>query len=139
MIHRRTIVTVGSLLSAVVIGLALAGLSQLGAVDLGDPRPSNGAPRWDEPPAPPPTATPSHDPTPSPTPTAAPSDDTLQVWVHTVESGESISRIAIRFGTTTEEIIQLNPEYAENQDLVREGSELILPCTLLASQEGRCS
>lgn len=140
MIHRRTIVTTGSLLSAVVIGLTLAGLSQLGAVDVNDPRPSGGAPRSDEPPLSSPTATPAPSPPSTATPVAAtPSDDTPRVWVHTVESGESISRIAIRFGTTTEEIIQLNPEYADNENLVREGAELILPCTPLAMQEGRCS
>lgn len=62
----------------------------------------------------------------------------MEVWLYTVEIGDSISGVAIRFGTTTEELLALNPEYADNVNLVEAGSEMIVPCTPIAETEGRC-
>jgi hypothetical protein len=60
------------------------------------------------------------------------------VWLHTIGEGESLSGLAIRFGTTTEELLVLNPEYADNRDLVEVGSTVIMPCTPIAAAEDRC-
>jgi LysM repeat protein len=121
---------------AVGVGLAIAGLSQMGAVDVDDPRPS-------VPPevtlAPLPTLSPSASATPSASPTATASPTPgADVWQYTIADGDSISGLAIRYGTTTEAILALNPEYEDNQDLVESGAQVIMPCTPLAVAEGLC-
>ena len=124
-----------ALVIAVVAGAAVAGLSQLTAVSVLDPRPSV-----------PPVSTPTPAPTPTvastptevvlPTATAQPQGG--EVWLYTIAEGDSMSGIAIRFGTTTEQLLAMNPEYAENQDLVEAGLQMIMPCTLIAAAEDRC-
>lgn len=121
-----------SLAIAVAVGIAVAGLSQLGAVNVEDPRPS----------VPPavtlePLPTPSPDTTESPTPTPSATPE-AEVWLYTLAEGDSLSGVAVRFGTTTEELLTLNPEYAENQNLVEAGAQLIVPCTPIATAEDRC-
>jgi LysM repeat protein len=121
---------------AVAAGALVGGVSQITAVSLADPRPS-------VPPVATPTPIPTAEPTPSPTstpvPSATPTPDPLsRVWLYTVIEGDSLSRIAIRFGTTTDTILALNPAYADNQNLVQEGAEMILPCTPISASEDRC-
>ena len=35
-------------------------------------------------------------------------------------------------------LLAMNPEYAENQDLVEAGLQMVIPCTLIAAAEDRC-
>lgn len=122
-----------ALVIAGLLGAAVGGLSELSAVSMADPRPSIPPVIPSTTPFPTPTATESQVPT-SPTP-----EPTLPgPWLYTVQAGESMSAIAIRFGTTTEELVRLNPEYADNEDLVEAGAPMIVPCTPIARGEGRC-
>lgn len=120
-----------ALVIAAGLGFGVAGLSQLDAVSVADPRPSI-------PPAvtltPLPTAP---APTAIPTATASPTAEE-QLWLYTMVEGDSISGVAVLFGTTTEEILTLNPEYEDNEDLVEAGAQLIMPCTPIAATEDRC-
>lgn len=84
------------------------------------------------------TPTPTPTRTPAPTPTPSPSPEAADVWLYTLAESDSLSLVAIRFGTTTEELLTLNPEYSENEDLVQVGAQLIVPCTPLAAAEDRC-
>jgi hypothetical protein len=121
---------------ALLAGASVAGLSQLTAVSVLDPRPS--IPPVNTP-TPAPTATVGPSPTSSPVATAtAPAPQGGEVWLYTIANGDSISGIAIRFGTTTEQLLAMNPEYAENQDLVEAGLQMVMPCTLIAAAEDRC-
>lgn len=133
-VSARLRVTLLALGLAVIIGILVGGMSQMTAVSVVDPRPST-------PPLAPPTETPSSTPTavPSdaPTPELTPSP-TREPWLYTVAEGESLASIAIRFGTTTDEVLRLNPEYADNQDLVEVGAPVIMPCTPIAAAEDRC-
>lgn len=105
---------------------------------MADPRPSDG-PLSTPVPAPTATPTPAPTPTPSPTPTATPSPKPqAKVWLYTVQVGDSMSGIAIRFGTTAAALLALNPEYVDHQNLVRAGAQMILPCTSIAATENRC-
>jgi len=119
-------------LVAVLAGLSVGGLSQMTAVSVEDPRPSV-----------PPSATPTLDPSltasvsPSPSPTATP-ESGRELWLYTIAEGDSLSGIAIRFGTTTEELLTLNPEYENNENLVEAGARVIVPCTPIAAAEDRC-
>lgn len=124
--------TAVSLVIAVAVGIAVAGVSQLGAVNVDDPRPS-------VPPAvtPEPLPTPSPEATAPPTPTGSPTPES-EVWLYTLVEGDSLSGVAVRFGTTTGELLTLNPEYEDNENLVEEGAQLIVPCTPIAAAEDRC-
>jgi hypothetical protein len=134
--ERRTALAAVIMAIAASMGMAVAGLSQLGAVPVADPRPSEGTPIRSI--APEPTPPPSPAASPSPTAASKPTDAGPTVWRYTVKAGESISTVAIRFGTSTDNLIALNPEYAGNQDLIQAGAQIIVPCTPLAVQEGRC-
>lgn len=137
MTRHRASVTGLALTIAAALGVVVGAMSQLAAVDVADPRPSV-PPSF----APTPTSSPSPSPTPesspSPTPSPTPEPEEGEVWLHTVAEGDSLSGLAIRFGTTTDEILILNPEYAANEDLVEVGSVVILPCTPIAAAEARC-
>lgn len=131
-----------AVLLAAVLGAAVGGMSHLSAVPMADPRPTGL-----ELPTRASTTLPSPSPTLEPTappsatavatvaPTATPEAD---VWLYEVEPGDSISGIAIRFGTTTERLLSLNPEYAANENLIRTGAQVIVPCTPIALAEERC-
>jgi hypothetical protein len=120
---------------ALLAGASVAGLSQLTAVSVLDPRPS--VPPVNTP-TPAPTATVRPSPTSSPVATATAAPQGGEVWLYTIAEGDSMSGIAIRFGTTTEQLLAMNPEYAENQDLVEAGLQMVMPCTLIAAAEDRC-
>ncbi len=125
---------------AVLVGAAVGGLSQMTAVSTVDPRSSN-PPVITPTPVPEPSATPTPSPSPSESSTPAATESAEaggEVWLYTIADGDSISRMAIRFGTTTGELLTLNPEFAENQDLVEVGAQIIMPCTPIASAEDRC-
>lgn len=124
-----------ALLLSVALGSLVGGMSQMTAVDVADPRPSVPLPEKPSP-TPAPTLPPS--PTATPLPTASPEAEAPAVWLYTVAEGDSISGLATRFGTTTEELLILNPEYAGNEDLVEAGAQMILPCTPIAVAEARC-
>jgi len=123
---------------AVIMGAVVGGISQLTAVSEVDPRSGTIA-------VPTASPSPSPDPLPTATPTATGTSQPQQteepdgeVWLYTIAIGDSLSGLAIRFGTTTGEILALNPEYAANQDLVQVGSQVIMPCTPIATAEERC-
>lgn len=129
-----------ALVLAALLGVAVGGISHLSAVDGSDPRPSGFVlPARSLTPVP--TSTPGATPTASPSPAApvtpTPEPD-AEVWLYDVQPGDSISGVAIRFGTTTEELLALNPEYQDNMNLIQAGSELIVPCTPIAESEDRC-
>lgn len=132
--HRTTAVILAVLL-AIGAGGAVGAVAQMAAVDPGDPR-TGVIPSLPATPSPSPTPTPT--PTPSPAPTPSPEQAEPDVWLYTVAEGDSLSGLAIRFGTTTEELLILNPEYAANEDLVEVGSQVIMPCTPLSRTEDRC-
>lgn len=67
-----------------------------------------------------PTATPLASPTPSPTPTLPPKQT-----VHTVESGEVITNIAKRYGTTAKAILSANG--LKDNTIIKPGQQLIIP------------
>ncbi len=123
---------------AVLVGALVGGMSQMTAVSVKDPRPS-------VPPSlvvttsivPTPTIEPSPSSTPTPSPTATPFAGG-EVWLYTVAVGDSLSGLAIRYGTTTDELLELNPAFAENQDLVEVGAPMTMPCTPIAAAEDRC-
>lgn len=127
---RRGAVAIVALIVAGAIGLASAAAAQLSAAPVADPRPSHPV-ATAAPSGPGPSATTSATPAPSPTPPDP-------VWLYIVQSGDSISGVAIRFGTTVEAILLLNPAYVDNENLVQAGASLVMPCTPLARTEGRC-
>jgi LysM repeat protein len=67
-----------------------------------------------------PTATPLASPTPSPTPTLPPNQT-----IHVVQSGEVITNIAKRYGTTAKAILQANN--MKDNTIIRPGQQLIIP------------
>jgi LysM repeat protein/predicted nucleic acid-binding Zn ribbon protein len=67
-----------------------------------------------------PTATPLASPTPSPTPTLPPNQT-----VHIVQSGEVITNIAKRYGTTAKAILQANN--LKSNTIIKPGQQLIIP------------
>jgi len=67
-----------------------------------------------------PTATPLASPTPSPTPTLPPNQT-----IHTVQSGEVITNIAKRYGTTAKAILQANG--LKDNTIIKPGQQLIIP------------
>ena len=119
---------------SVLAGTAVGSLSQMTAVSEVDPRPSI-PPAVTPTPVPEPTAEPSPSATPVPmeTPFAG-----SEVWLYTLAEGDSISGLAIRFGTTDEELLALNPAFADNPDLVEVGAPMTMPCTPIAAAEDRC-
>jgi LysM repeat protein len=138
MTRRPAQIVLLAVLLAVVLGAAIGGVSQLTAVDSVDPRSGN-VPVLTPTPIPSPAATPEFSATPSAAATPTPTPETGgEVWVYTIASGDSVSGLAIRFGTTTSELLSLNPEYADNQDLVEVGATMIMPCTPIAAAEDRC-
>lgn len=122
---------------ALGVGVIVGGASQMAAVDAGDPR-TGVVTTITASPSPSPMLTSSPSPTEDTTPTTSAEPTAGQVWLYTLAEGDSLSRLAIRFGTTTEELLILNPEYADNEDLVEIGSVMIMPCTPLAQVEDRC-
>lgn len=129
----RTVIVAATILLAIMTGAGIGAASQLAAVDPGDPR-TGVVPT----PSPTPPPTPSSTPTPTAVPTSTPDAVDNQVWLYTLVEGDSLSGLAIRYGTTTEELLILNPEYADNQDLVEAGAQVVMPCTPLAKSEERC-
>lgn len=122
---------------AIGVGVAIGAASQMAAVNAGDPR-GGPIPTLSPTPSPRATASPSASPTPEPTSTVSPEPTGNEVWLYTLADGDSLSGLAIRYGTTTEELLTLNPEYADNQDLVEAGAQVIMPCTPLARAEDLC-
>ncbi len=79
-----------------------------------------------EPTQPLPTATPTPEATSTPAPTATPTPtEAAQQQTYTVESGDTLSGIASRFGTTVEALVEAND--IENPDVLMVGEELVVP------------
>lgn len=70
-------------------------------------------------------ATPAATATPTPTPTETPTPTPLPPRAHQVQPNETLSFIAVRYGTTVEEIIALNPGI--NPDALQIGQVLLIP------------
>ena len=78
-------------------------------------------------------------PRPSPTPAVTPSAPAPSgAWTYVVDNLDSISAIAQRYGTTTETLLDLNPQYRSNPDVIHPGQRVTVPCTPIAAAEGRC-
>lgn len=109
------------------------------AVSEVDPRPSVPSPVTPPPvtPTPVPAVTVEPSPSATPIPTATPFAGG-EVWLYTLVDGDSISGLAIRFGTTDDELLALNPAFADNPDLVQAGTQMTMPCTPIAAAEDRC-
>jgi len=71
---------------------------------------------------PPPTATPGPSPTPLPTPTPRP-DGSI---VHVVQSGDTLSSIALRYDVAVDELQELNAGSIGGNNLIRVGQELVV-------------
>lgn len=77
------------------------------------------------------TVTPTHTPTiaatstPTPTPTETPTPTPLPPRAHQVQPGDTLSYIAVRYDTTVEEIIALNPGI--NPEALPVGQVLLIP------------
>lgn len=135
----RSIVPAIALILAIVAGGMVAGINQLGGpghADQATPASSRATPT---PPATPlttpiPTSTPS--PTASPIP--APSRQLATTWTYTAIAGDSLSLIAARYQTTTEQLVQLNPDFQEDRNELVVGDQVVVPCTPIAINEGRC-
>ncbi len=78
-------------------------------------------------PAPTPAPTPTPTPTPEPTPTPAPTPEPDTQRVHVVQKGETLGRIAQRYGTTVARLVALNG--ISNPNLIRVGQRIQLPPT----------
>jgi LysM repeat protein len=126
--------TLLALATAVIVGGAVGVLSQMTAVSVADPRPSTPPPSI----APTPQPTFRTSPSPAATPSATVQAQRPDVWRYPNAQGDSLSALAIRWGTTTGALLTLNPTYAENEDLVQAGSQVIMPCTPIAVAEKRC-
>jgi len=127
-----------ALLLAALIGAAVGSMSHLSAVSQADPRPTGLVLPTR---APTPSSTPEESASVTATATAAATqtpEPEREVWLYQVQQGDSVSGIAIRYGTTTEELLDLNPEYRENENLIEAGAQVIVPCTPIAQAEDRC-
>ncbi len=71
------------------------------------------------------TATPAATPTPTATPTETPTPTPLPPRAHQVQPNDTLSGIAVRYDTTVEEIIALNPGI--NPDALQIGQVLLIP------------
>ncbi len=71
------------------------------------------------------TSTPVATFTPTPTPTETPTPTPLPPRAHQVQFGDTLSSIAVRYDTTVEEIIALNPGI--NPDALQIGQVLLIP------------
>jgi LysM repeat protein len=74
------------------------------------------------PPPAPPTATPGPSPTPLPTATPRPDGAT----VHTVQSGDTLFGIALRYGVSADQIRELNADSIGPNNLIQVGQELVI-------------
>ncbi|MGD2103840.1 MAG: LysM peptidoglycan-binding domain-containing protein [Anaerolineae bacterium] len=80
------------------------------------------------PPPPPPTATPGPSPTPMPTSTPRP-DGSI---VHVVQSGDTLTSIALRYGVSVEDLLELNAGSIGANNLIRTGQELVISVPTVA-------
>jgi LysM repeat protein len=83
---------------------------------------SPGVPPTNTPLPEPPTPTPGPSPTPLPTSTPRP-DGSI---VHVVESGDTLSSIALEYGVTIDQILELNAGSIGDNNLIRIGQELVI-------------
>lgn len=83
---------------------------------------SPGVPPTNTPPPEPATPTPGPSPTPLPTSTPRP-DGSI---VHVVESGDTLSSIALEYGVTVDQILELNAGSIGENNLIRTGQELVI-------------
>ena len=82
--------------------------------------------RTPQPASPLPTAAASPTLSPAPEPTASlPPTPAVTPLVHVVQQGESISLIAVQYGTTVEAIVDLNG--LQNPNLIVPGQQLLIP------------
>jgi len=71
-------------------------------------------------------------PSPSPSPEASPAAP-LTGRVHVVEAGDTLNRIAQRYGVTVEQIVQAN-SFSDRNRILRIGERLVIPdATVTAS------
>jgi LysM domain len=106
------------LVAVVAIALAAAVLFALpGLLGFGNPSAESSA----SPTIPVVTAVPSFEPTPVPQPTPR---------IYVVQAGDTLSRIAGRFGVTLADLIAANAEALPNPDVLQIGDRLIIPAPL---------
>jgi len=120
-----TVVVVGIALGALVLARGpLAPGSSPGGDDGASPTPAGTLAPVTAAPSGAPTSAPTAAPTPRPTPTPRPSA-TPRPKTYKVRSGDNLSAIAVRFGTTVAEISALNK--IANPSLIRVGQVLQIP------------
>lgn len=83
---------------------------------------SPGVPPTDTPPPPPPTPTDGPPPTPMATPTPRPDGAT----VHIVQSGDTLSSIAMMYNKTVDQIRELNASSIGANNLIQPGQEIVI-------------
>jgi LysM repeat protein len=67
----------------------------------------------------------AHEPTPTPSVKATKGTGTAVTKKYVVQSGDSLSSIAVRFDTTTSELLELNPELSGSTVIV--GQRIVVP------------
>ena len=106
-----------AVLPLVVLGLVLSGCGNDEDEVVDDLPPDTGqeepTPAEDDP-------TPEDEPTPTPTPAPAPNGETYEV-----QSGDTLSAIAERFGTTIDALVEANE--LDDPDAIFPGDELVIP------------
>ncbi|MFN2483750.1 MAG: LysM peptidoglycan-binding domain-containing protein [Candidatus Limnocylindria bacterium] len=150
LVMAAAVVAVALLSGTGVVALTLVREERLGVVtETREPTPAATAsprPTAEATPSPTPTPRATPRPTPRPTPrvTATPRvtpvpDATAETWTYFVHDYDSISGIAQHYGTTTEALLDLNPQYRSNPDHIEKGDTVVVPCTAVAVREGHCS
>lgn len=113
------VLAIGLILLVVILFFVLSwwlGLGSSAAPATPTPAP---APAVAPKPAPPP-------PSPSPSPSPAPQPPSSGPRVHVVESGDTLSRIASRYGVTVEAVMQAN-NFTDRNRVIRIGERLNIP------------
>ena len=50
-------------------------------------------------------------------------------YLYTVKKGDNLTKIAVRFGTTVDEICDLNRDRIKDRDLIQIGWKLVIPAS----------
>jgi hypothetical protein len=100
-------ILIGALAVAAIALFMLPALLGFGGGSTSSPNPSASRP----------VATASHSPTPPPGPTA-------QVYI--IKTGDTLSKVAKRYGLTLEELLAANPDI-KNPDKIALGQQIIIP------------
>ena len=116
----RVAVLAGALAVAALVLFFLPALIGVGGDDEPAPSPSPSAV----------VATPTPEPTPEPAPTAQ---------VYLIKEGDTLSRVAKKFGLTLDQLLEANSETIKNPDRISVGDEVIIPAPPAEEVDGGAS